>query len=123
MKEITDAIAARHAQIKKLQTEIDALQRAASALAGTSTAQASAGQPKAKQKVKRKRRPWSAAAREAMSKRVKASWAKRNKKSGKKAAAPKAKPKRKQHQWSAAEKAAIGKRMKAYWAKRKKAKR
>ncbi len=72
--------------------------------------------------AKRKRKPWSAAAKKAMSKRIKASWAKRNKKSGKKAAAPKAKPKRKQHQWSAAEKAAIGKRMKAYWAKRRKAK-
>ena len=32
MKEITEAITARHAQIKQLQSDIDALQRAATVL-------------------------------------------------------------------------------------------
>ena len=38
MKAITDAIAARRAQIKQLQADIDALQRAASVLGGKTTA-------------------------------------------------------------------------------------
>ncbi len=81
MREITEAIAARHAQIKTLQADIEALQRAASVLGGETTAKAtrqpttSPPQPS----TKRKRRPWSAAARKAMSERVKASWAKRKK--------------------------------------------
>ena len=81
MKQITDAITARHAQIKTLQSEIDALQRAASVLGEETTAKAApARQPTtrpAQPKTKRKRKPWSAAARKAMSKKVKASWAKR----------------------------------------------
>ena len=81
MKEITVAIAARQAQIKTLQADIDALQRAASVLGGKTTAKATrTRQPTstpAQPTAKRKRRPWSAAARKAMSKRVKASWAKR----------------------------------------------
>ena len=81
MNEITEAIAARHAQIKTLQSEIEALQRAATVLGGKTTAKATpARQPKtspAQPKTKRKRKPWSAAARKAMSKKVKASWAKR----------------------------------------------
>ena len=78
MKEITEAIAARHAQIKTLQSDIEALQRAATVLGGkTSTTARATPQAKAKPKTKRKRRPWSAAARRAMSKKVKASWAKR----------------------------------------------
>ena len=79
MKEVTDAIQSRQAQIKKLQTEIDALQRAASALDGKSTAEARAGQPKTRQKVKRQRRGMSAAAKKAVSERMKAYWAKRKK--------------------------------------------
>ena len=79
MNEITDAIATRQTQIKTLQADIDALQRAATVLGGESTAKAtrqpttSPAQPSAR----RKRKPWSAAARKAMSKRLKASWTKR----------------------------------------------
>ena len=83
MKEITAAITARHAQIKTLQADIEALQRAATVLGGTTrtTAKATpARQPTispAQPSAKRERKPWSAAARKAMSKRIKASWAKR----------------------------------------------
>ena len=78
MKAITAAIAARHAQIKTLQADIDALQRAASVLGGQTTAKP-ARQPKTKSKTKRKRRKLSAAARKAVSRRMKAYWAKRRK--------------------------------------------
>ena len=81
MRAITEAIAARLAQIKTLQADIDALQRAASVLRGKTTAKATpARQPTtspAQPSAKRKRKPWSAAAKKAMSKRLKASWAKR----------------------------------------------
>ena len=81
MKQITAGIAARHAQIKQLQADIEALQRAASVLRGRTTAKATpARQPTtspAQPKTKRKRKAWSAAAKKAMSKRIKASWAKR----------------------------------------------
>ena len=79
MSEITAAIAARQTQIARLQADIDVLQRAATVLGGEITAKAtrqpttSPAQPSAK----RKRKPWSAAAKKAMSKRIKASWAKR----------------------------------------------
>ena len=96
MSEITKTIQAKQTQITQLQSDIEALQLAASVLGGKTTAKATR-QPKTKQKIKRKRRklsaaakgsaaqpktkrkrkPWSAAARKAMSKRVKASWAKR----------------------------------------------
>ncbi len=79
MNEITAAITARHAQIKTLQSEIDALQRAVTVLGGETTAKATR-QPTstpAQPSAKRKRKPWSAAAKRAMSKRLKASWAKR----------------------------------------------
>ena len=85
MSEITKAIAARQTQITQLQSEIAALQRAASVLGPPARAAA-----KAKQKPKAKPQP---------------------KAKSKAARKPKATPKR--HQWSAAEKAAIGKRMKA----------
>ncbi len=55
MKAITDAITARHAQIKQLQAEIDALQRAATVLGGKPTAKATR-QPKPKPKSKPKRK-------------------------------------------------------------------
>ena len=78
MSEITEAIAAKQAQISQLQSDIETLQRAATVLGGKTTA-----------KVKRKRRAaakkqhvWSAADREAISKRMKASWAKRRKAKG-----------------------------------------
>ena len=80
MKEITEAIAAKHAQIKQFQSDIDALQRAASALDGKTAAKATR-QPKTKSKpkTKQKGRGMSAAARKAVSRRMKAYWAKRKK--------------------------------------------
>ncbi len=101
MSEITTAISARQAQIKKLQSDIETLQRAASVLGGGTTAPAKAVsqlKPKAKRRRKAKAKPKTTAK-----------------------PTPKAKAKRKQHLWSAAEKRAIGRRMKAYWAKRRKA--
>ena len=81
MKEITDAIAVRRAQVEALQADIEALQRASTVLGGETTAKATpARQPTtspAPPKSKRKRKPWSAAAKKAMSKRLKAFWAKR----------------------------------------------
>ena len=87
MKEITKALTAKQAQIKNLQRDIDALQRAAGILAGgkakTKTkaktkAKAKAAQPKAK----RTRPTMGAAARKAVSKRMKAYWAERRKAKG-----------------------------------------
>ena len=87
MKEITKALAAKQGQIKKLQRDIDALMRAAGILAGgevkakaktKAKAKAKAAQPKAK----RTRNTMSAAARKAVSKRMKAYWAKRRKAKG-----------------------------------------
>ncbi len=102
MSEITTAIAARQTQITQLQSDIETLQRAATVLGG----ETSTKEPKAKQKIKRKRRKrrkmkaaakgspgqpkttpkrkptWSAADREAISKRMKAYWAKRRKARG-----------------------------------------
>ena len=89
MKEITKALAAKQGQIKKLQRDIDALMRAAGILAGgkvkakaktkaKAKAKAKAAQPKAK----RTRKTMSAAARKAVSKRMKAYWAKRRKAKG-----------------------------------------
>jgi len=84
MKEITEALTAKQTQIKKLQRDIDALQRAAGILAGgkvkakaktTTKAKAKAAQPK----TKRTRSTMSAAAKRAVSKRMKAYWAKRRK--------------------------------------------
>ena len=95
MSEITTAIAARQVQITQLQSEIGTLERAASVLRGGRSApeKATAGQPKPKQKRRKRRaaakatpaqpkqrkqrKPWSAAAKRAMSKRIKASWAAR----------------------------------------------
>ena len=77
MTEITAAIAARLAQIKTLQVDIDALQRAATVLGGQTQATRQPTTSPAQPKTKRKRKPWSAASKKAMSKRIKASWAKR----------------------------------------------
>ena len=80
MNEITAAITVRHAQIKTLQSDIETLQRAASIIGETPAKATPARQPttsSAQPKTTRKRKPWSAAARKAMSKRIKASWAKR----------------------------------------------
>ena len=76
MSEITDAIAARHAQIKTLQADIDALQRAATVLGHETTAKATR-QPNTQSKPKQQGRGMSAAARKAVSRRMKAYWAKR----------------------------------------------
>ncbi len=91
MSEITEAITTRQAQIKTLQSDIDALQRAATVLGGKTTAKATS-QPKAKRKRRKrravaktmqKRKPmWSAADKKAISKRMKAYWAKRRKAKG-----------------------------------------
>ena len=91
MSEITTAILARQTQITQLQSDIETLQRAASIVGGKTKSPAeAASQPKPKAtpkttpkaKAKRKRKPWSAAAKKAMSKRVKAYWAKRRKAKG-----------------------------------------
>ncbi len=79
MKEITAAITARHAQIKTLQADIEDLQRAAAVLGGRTSTTAKATQPKTKSKPKQKGRGMSAAARKAVSRRMKAYWAKRRK--------------------------------------------
>ena len=97
MTELTDAIAALQGQISQLQSDIETLQRATTVLRGKGTpAKATSGQPKAKRKRRKtsaatkrapglpkttqKRKPtWSAADRKAISKRMKAYWAKRRK--------------------------------------------
>jgi len=100
VSEITEAIQARQAQILQLQNDIETLQRAAGVLGGKTIAQ---GQPTTKSKPKRKRRrggteakaagqpkttrkrkrpTWSAADKRAISKRMKAYWAKRRKAKG-----------------------------------------
>ena len=100
MSEITTAIAARQAQIIQLQSDIETLQRAAILVGRTGTTAKATSQPKATQKIKRKRRKRRAAS---------------------KGSPGQPKTTQKRRLWSAAEKEAIGKRMKAYWAKRRKA--
>ena len=98
MKQLTDAITAMQAQIARLQSDIETLQRASTVLGGKSTpAKPAPGRPKAK----RKRRKVRAAAKAV-------------------AGEPKTTEKRKPT-WSATDREAISKRMKAYWAKRRKA--
>jgi len=102
LSEITKAIEARQAQITQLQSDIETLQRAAGIVGGTGTTAKATPQLKAKRKIKRRRRKraaakgslgkpkttqqrkptWSAADREAISKRMKAYWAKRRKARG-----------------------------------------
>ena len=87
MSEITKAIEARQPQITRLQSDIETLQRAASIMGGraaTSAKPTHAAQPtttrqrpKPKPKTKLGQHPWSAARREAMSKRMKERWATR----------------------------------------------
>ena len=79
MSEITQAIAAKQTQIAQLQSDIETLQRAASIVGGKGTTAKATSQPKTTQK----RKPtWSAADREAISKRMKAYWAKRKRAKG-----------------------------------------
>ncbi len=73
MSEITQAIAAKQTQIAQLQSDIETLQRAASVLGKKGPTAKATSQPKPKQK----RRGMSAAARKAVSQRMKAYWAKR----------------------------------------------
>ena len=68
MSEISRAIKAKQAEISQLQVDVDALQRAASIMGGKKRTTA---------KPKRRRRKMSLAARKAVSKRMKAYWAKR----------------------------------------------
>ncbi len=85
LSEITTAITARQAQIKQLQSDIETLQRAASLVGRKGATAKATSQPKAKTKPKpktrskRKRPKMSAAAKKAVSKRMKAYWAKRRK--------------------------------------------
>lgn len=100
MTDITKAIAAKQAKLKQLQSDLDALQRAASIIGGKTPS------------TQRKRGKLSAAARKALSGKLKAHWAKKK-------AANKPPPKKKRRTMSAAQRKAVAKRMKAYWAKRK----
>ena len=100
MKEITEALTAKQAQVKKLQREIDALQRASGILAGKTVRAKAKAKAKAKTKAKAKAT-----------------------KPKPKAKAAKPKTKRTRPTMSAAARRAVSRRMKAYWAKRRKAKR
>ena len=86
MSEITKAIETKQTQITQLQSDIETLQRAASIMLGGKKAPAKAVRQKApsqpKAKAKRKRAPMSAANKKAMSRRMKAFWAKRRKAKG-----------------------------------------
>ena len=100
MSEITKAIAAKQTRMIQLRSDIEALQRAATVLRGTSTqAKVLPGRPKAK----RKRRKVAAAAKGSPGR-------------------PKTTQTRKTT-WSGAEREAISRRMRAYWAKRRRARR
>ena len=84
MKEITEAIKTKQAQIKTLQVDVEALQRAARALAGKQATRQPKAKPQAKPKPKAKprakaRRTMSAAERKAVSQRMKKYWAQRRK--------------------------------------------
>ena len=89
MSEITEAIEARQAKITQLQSDIETLQHAASIMGDKAKATAKAtSQPKPKTapqpktKAKQKRPTWSAADKKAISKRMKAYWAKRRAQKG-----------------------------------------
>lgn len=91
MKELAEALAAKQAQIKQLQRDVDALQKAAGILAGGQAKAPAIPKAKPKRKprakaqaakAKRKRPTMDAAARKAVSKRMKAYWAKRRKAKG-----------------------------------------
>jgi len=99
MSEITKAIEDRQGQIVRLQSDIEALQRAASVLGGKAT-------------VKRQSTTTSKSKRKWHKKDVAA----------KATVQTKTTQKRKRSTWSAADREAISRRMKAYWAKRRKAK-
>ena len=92
MKEITEALAIRREQIRTLQRDVDALQKAAGILGGGTATSTATAKKRSKAKVERKaktraakpaaapkRRGMDATARKAVSKRMKAYWAKRRK--------------------------------------------
>ena len=82
MKEITEAIKTKQAQIKSLEADVEALQRAARALGGKQATRRPKAQRQAKPKAKAKRqarRTMSAAERKAVSQRMKKYWAERRK--------------------------------------------
>ena len=105
MSDFSKAIAAKQAQLTQLQADLDALQRAASIMGGKTAA-----------KKDRRRGKMSAAARKALSQKLKAHWATKK-------AASKPTPKKKRRKMSAAQRNAVGKRMKAYWAAKRKGKK
>ena len=93
MSEITKAIEARQTQITQLQGDIETLRRAAMILGRKGTAAKAASRkatrqpkakttPKPKTKSKQKRLTWSEADKKAISKRMKAYWAKRRAQKG-----------------------------------------
>ena len=104
MSDFSNAIAAKQAELTRLQADIDALQRAASIMGGKTAAK------------ERKRGKMSAAARKALSQKLKAHWAKKK-------GTAKPTPKKKRRKMSAAQRKAVGKRMKAYWAAKRKGKK
>ncbi len=104
MSDFSNAIAAKQAQLAQLRADVEALQRAASIIGGKSPAK------------KRKRGKMSAAARKALSQKLKAHWAKKK-------AGSKPTPKKKRRKMSAAARKAVGKRMKAYWAAKRNGKK
>ena len=106
MSDLSNAIAAKQAQLTQLRADVEALQRAASILGGKKTSPAK----------KRKRGKMSAAARKVLSQKLKAHWAKKK-------AVAKPTPKKKRRKMSAAARKAFGKRMKAYWAAKRKGKK
>ena len=107
MTDLATAIAAKQAQLTQLQDDLDALERAASIIIMGGKTPA---------KTYKRRGKLSAAARKALSKKLKAHWAKKK-------AAAKLTRKRKRRTMSAAQRTAVGKRMKAYWAAKRKGKK
>jgi len=80
LNEITEAIEARQAQMTQLQRDIETLSRAAAIMGGQAEASPKAtSRPTSKTQSKQKRSIWSAADKQAISKRMKAYWAKRRK--------------------------------------------
>ncbi len=83
VSEITTATKARQAQITQLQSDIETLQRAGSIVGRKGTTGKATSQPKPKTKSKRKQLAWSAADKRAISRRMKAYWAKRKRRAQK----------------------------------------
>ena len=89
MSEITEAIEAKQTQMTQLQSDIETLQRAASIVGKKGTPAKATSQskaktkPKPKTKSKPKRPAWSAADKKAISRRMKAYWAKRKRRAQK----------------------------------------